>query len=287
MASYSNITPGTSRHHRHQETVYKVGIYGWRKRCLYLLILVLTSVIIVNVALTVWILRVMNFTMSGIGKLQFTKTGIKIGGEAEFLKTLYASEIKSKADKNLVLQSATNVTINARNGLENTTKGRLIIGPKHLVSYNERFVIYDTKDKMLFYADENEVIIGAKKVTFTGSEGTAFEGPVQTPLVTSVPGQDLRLESLTSNLVIESPQSVSLSSPIGQVSLSCFNDINLHSRQGKISLDAASIAMKNLPESAPGSSNNADVFELCACQNGRLFLAPPTSGCRATADFCD
>ena len=43
-------------------------------------------------------------------------------------------------------------------------------GPKHLVSYNERFVIYDTKDKMLFYADENEVIIGAKKVTFTGKK---------------------------------------------------------------------------------------------------------------------
>ncbi|XP_038063104.1 delta-sarcoglycan-like [Patiria miniata] len=286
MASYSNMTPGASRH-RHQETVYKVGIYGWRKRCLYLLILVLTSVIIVNVALTIWILRVMNFTMSGIGKLHLSSKGVTIGGEAEFLKALYAAEIKSRQDKNLVLQSARNVTINARNGLENTTKGRLIVGPESLVSYNDRFVIYDTKNKMLFYADENEVVIGAKRVTFTGSEGTAFKGPIQTPHVTSESGQDLRLESVSSNLIVESPQTVSLTSPIGQVSVSCFNDINLRSRQGKISLDAAHVEIKNLQESASGTSSDADVFELCACRNGRLFLAPPTTGCQARAELCD
>lgn len=39
-----------------------VGIYGWRKRCLYFFILLLVVTMIVNLALTIWILKVMNFT---------------------------------------------------------------------------------------------------------------------------------------------------------------------------------------------------------------------------------
>ncbi|KAL4601524.1 zeta-sarcoglycan [Arapaima gigas] len=43
--------------------VYPVGIYGWRKRCLYFFILLLLVTMIVNLALTIWILKVMNFTV--------------------------------------------------------------------------------------------------------------------------------------------------------------------------------------------------------------------------------
>lgn len=44
---------------------YPVGIYGWRKRCLYFFILLLLVTMIVNLALTIWILKVMNFTVVG------------------------------------------------------------------------------------------------------------------------------------------------------------------------------------------------------------------------------
>lgn len=43
--------------------VYPVGIYGWRKRCLYFFVLLLLVIMIVNLALTIWILKVMNFTV--------------------------------------------------------------------------------------------------------------------------------------------------------------------------------------------------------------------------------
>ena len=43
--------------------IYKVGIYGWRKRCLYLLILIITVITINNLALTIWIMHVMNFNL--------------------------------------------------------------------------------------------------------------------------------------------------------------------------------------------------------------------------------
>jgi hypothetical protein len=41
---------------------FRVGIYGWRKRCLYLLILGLLVMVIVNLALTLWVLKVMEFS---------------------------------------------------------------------------------------------------------------------------------------------------------------------------------------------------------------------------------
>ena len=45
------------------EIVYKIGIYGWRKRCLYLFIVFMMATVIVNVALTIWILRVLHFSI--------------------------------------------------------------------------------------------------------------------------------------------------------------------------------------------------------------------------------
>ena len=43
--------------------VYKIGIYGWRKRCLYFLILLVLIMAIINLALTIWIIRVQDFSL--------------------------------------------------------------------------------------------------------------------------------------------------------------------------------------------------------------------------------
>lgn len=41
---------------------FHLGLHGWRKKCLYVLILVLIILIVVNLALTLWILKVMEFS---------------------------------------------------------------------------------------------------------------------------------------------------------------------------------------------------------------------------------
>ena len=40
-----------------------IGIYGWRKRCLYIFILLLVVVVVVNLGLTIWILVVLDFNL--------------------------------------------------------------------------------------------------------------------------------------------------------------------------------------------------------------------------------
>ncbi|MEQ2308550.1 hypothetical protein AMECASPLE_029294 [Ameca splendens] len=59
------------------EAVYPVGLYGWRKRCLYFFLLLLLVTMIVNLALSVWIIKVMNFSMGPlkcVGKKTFLAT---------------------------------------------------------------------------------------------------------------------------------------------------------------------------------------------------------------------
>lgn len=41
---------------------FRLGVYGWRKKCLYSLVLTLMIIVILNLALTVWLLKVMGFS---------------------------------------------------------------------------------------------------------------------------------------------------------------------------------------------------------------------------------
>jgi len=59
---YTTTTPGTSLERPKNEYIYKIGIYGWRKRCLYLFVLLLLIILVVNFSLTIWILKVMWFS---------------------------------------------------------------------------------------------------------------------------------------------------------------------------------------------------------------------------------
>lgn len=58
---YVTTTQGSSVPRPVPDHVHKIGIYGWRKRCLYLFVLLLIIILIVNFALTIWMLRVMWF----------------------------------------------------------------------------------------------------------------------------------------------------------------------------------------------------------------------------------
>jgi gamma-sarcoglycan len=59
---YMTATEGTHIERPENQCVYKIGIYGWRKRCLYLFVLLLLVILVVNLALTIWILKVMWFS---------------------------------------------------------------------------------------------------------------------------------------------------------------------------------------------------------------------------------
>ncbi|XP_031218222.1 gamma-sarcoglycan isoform X3 [Mastomys coucha] len=126
---YTTVTEGTHIERPENQHIYKIGIYGWRKRCLYLFVLLLLAILVVNLALTIWILKVMWFSPIGMGHLHVTADGLRLEGESEFLFPLYVKEIRSRVDSSLLLQSSQNVTVSARNS-EGEVTGRVKVGPE-------------------------------------------------------------------------------------------------------------------------------------------------------------
>uniref|UniRef100_A0A672FZ11 Sarcoglycan zeta n=2 Tax=Salarias fasciatus TaxID=181472 RepID=A0A672FZ11_SALFA len=275
------------------DATYPVGLYGWRKRCLYFLLLLLLVTMIVNLALTVWIIKVMNFSMDGMGKLRLNQDGIHLEGVGEFLLPLYVKEIRSRRDSLLVLRSEKNVTLNARNS-DGQLTGQLTVGPEAVEAQCQRLEVRSRDGgRLLFTADEEEVIMTTEKFTVTGSEGAVFGHSVETPLIRAKASEDLKLESPTRTLTMEAPRGVEVRSDKGSLKVSGRKDLQLESTEGEILLDASTVQLGGLPLGAytpsPGqASREQAVYEVCVCPSGKIYLSPAgvSSTCQAVSNIC-
>ncbi|XP_029644268.1 zeta-sarcoglycan [Octopus sinensis] len=264
-----------------------VGIYGWRKRCLYAFILLLMILVIMNLALTVWILRVLDFSIGGMGKLRILDNGIRVDGRTEFTKTLYTSKINSLPKKPLFVESSANVTIEARDKTGAVTN-QLIIGENNIESRGDRFEIKDKKGRESLVITRDHIELYRSKLVQKGK--AIFNGSIETPTVHSPNNRPLLIEAPDGQVKLVGHTGVNLISASGKVELKSSQDISFHSGKSFISFDAKGIYLKNLKinrDTGGNSTNfNAKVFQLCMCNTGRLFLAPPTEECMATNDAC-
>uniref|UniRef100_A0A673SNJ3 Gamma-sarcoglycan n=1 Tax=Suricata suricatta TaxID=37032 RepID=A0A673SNJ3_SURSU len=285
---YATATEGTHIQRPENQCVYKIGIYGWRKRCLYLFVLLLLIILLVNLALTIWILKVMWFSPTGMGHLRVTKDGLCLEGESEFLFPLYAKEIHSRVDSSLLLQSTQNVTVNARNSAGEVT-GRLKVGPKMVEVQSQQFQINSMDGKPLFTVDEKEVVVGTEKLRVTGPEGALFEHSVETPLVRADPFQDLRLESPTRSLSMDAPKGVHIKAHAGKIEALSQMDIVLQSGDGMVVLDAETVCLPKLVQGTRGSPGSSqELYEICVCPDGKLYLSVAGMGttCHENSHVC-
>uniref|UniRef100_A0A8C8REQ7 Sarcoglycan delta n=1 Tax=Pelusios castaneus TaxID=367368 RepID=A0A8C8REQ7_9SAUR len=260
--------------------VYKVGIYGWRKRCLYFFVLLLMILILVNLAMTIWILKVMNFTIDGMGNLRITEKGLKLEGDSEFLKPLYAKEIRSRPVSYDFLHN-----INRKHDSIFSP----ILGPQAVEAHSQKFEVKTLSGKLLFSADENEVVVGAERLRVLGAEGTVFPKSIETPSVRADPFKELRLESPTRSLVMEAPKGIEINAEAGNMEATCRTELKLESKVGEITLNAANIKLPRLPLASHSSAGSRQkIYELCVCPNGKLFLsqAGASSTCQINTNIC-
>ncbi|XP_054302805.2 gamma-sarcoglycan isoform X2 [Pongo pygmaeus] len=285
---YTTATEGTRIERPENQYVYKIGIYGWRKRCLYLFVLLLLIILVVNLALTIWILKVMWFSPAGMGHLRVTNDGLRLEGESEFLFPLYAKEIHSRVDSSLLLQSTQNVTVNARNS-EGDVTGRLKVGPKMVEVQSQQFQINSNDGKPLFTVDEKEVVVGTDKLRVTGPEGALFEHSVETPLVRADPFEDLRLESPTRSLSMDAPRGVHIQAHAGKIEALSQMDILFQSSDGMLVLDAETVCLPKLVQGTWGPSGSSQsLYEICVCPDGKLYLsvAGVSTTCQEHSHIC-
>ncbi|XP_060663830.1 delta-sarcoglycan [Drosophila nasuta] len=262
-----------------------LGLIGWRKKCLYTLLLLLMLLIITNLVLTLWILKVMQFSTEGMGQLKILPGGIQLSGQAVIMDMLRASSIRSRHGQPISIESSRNFSINTRdpNGvLEN----HLFLGHDKFECLSAGFRVNDTTGRNLFSVNRNEVTIGAHALRIEGEGGAIFRESIQTPHVRAEPGRELRLESPTRQLDLTAAKDINLQSRAGGIELLALEDVKLRALDGSLRLESSKILMPNLRTAQPpilGSAQSRDhmhrVFQLCACFNGKLFLAAPHSIC--------
>uniref|UniRef100_A0A3P9N6X1 Gamma-sarcoglycan n=1 Tax=Poecilia reticulata TaxID=8081 RepID=A0A3P9N6X1_POERE len=259
---YVSTTQGVDAPRPVPDHIYKIGIYGWRKRCLYLFVLLLIVILVVNFALTIWILRVMWFNAEGMGLLQVHPDGVKLDeGESEFLFPVYAQEIHSREDTPLVVHSSENVSLNARNENGNVT-GRTSVGPKEAQGHTHSMLLNSPNNNMLFSADGEQTVIGPDKLRVTGPEGALFQHSVEVPVLKSELLKDLKLECPTRSVTMDAPKGVHLKALAGNIEAASNMDVILQSTSGLLVLDAETVRMPSLPLSKGGvSGNTQDLFE--------------------------
>ncbi|XP_011740739.1 delta-sarcoglycan isoform X4 [Macaca nemestrina] len=228
--------------------VYKVGIYGWRKRCLYFFVLLLMILILVNLAMTIWILKVMNFTIDGMGNLRITEKGLKLEGDSEFLQPLYAKEIQSRPGNALYFKSARNVTVNILND-QTKVLTQLITGaegtvfPKSIETPNVRAEPFK---ELRLESPTRSLVMEAPKGVEINAEAGNMEATCRT---------ELRLESKDGEIKLDAAKIRLPRLPHGSYT----------------------------PTGA-----RQKVFEICVCANGRLFLSQAGAGstCQINTSVC-
>ncbi|XP_057318627.1 zeta-sarcoglycan isoform X2 [Microplitis mediator] len=300
----------TDQHLPHTYGGFKFGLYGWRKRCLYSLVLGLMIMVILNLALTLWLLKVMEFSSEGMGSLKIVPGGIELRGQAAILDALIASSVRSRKGRNLVLESWSNFTASAR-ARDGRLLARFTLSEDRVDCVSKGFRITDPRGGVLFSADRDQVVVGAATLKVTGVGGAVFRGSVQTPLVRAEPGHSLRLESATRALEIKAPERIVIESRAGEILASCLLDLTLQSIEGAIRLDAKSVFLKDLkvgtpvqrhstreqqqqqqqqqqPRNGRSSSDQreSNIYQLCVCASGKLFLARPEGVCQADKTVC-
>ncbi|KAM7303895.1 delta-sarcoglycan [Ixodes scapularis] len=118
--------------------------------------------------------------------------------------------------------------------------------------------------------------------------GVRFDGSVQTPLVRAETFQQLMLESPTRRLVVQGPQGVLVESRAGDIGISCHRNLTLKSKEGEVQLDSDRIVFPNLRTALPASSGSPyqNVYQVCVCQSGTLFLSRAEGQCQADEYVC-
>ncbi|KAG5887155.1 hypothetical protein JTB14_016849 [Gonioctena quinquepunctata] len=266
---------------------FRIGIYGWRKKCLYILILVLLVMVIVNLALTLWVLKVMEFSSEGMGQLKIVPGGLRLEGKTFVLDSLIASSIKSRLYQPITFESSKNLSLRARHG-NGDLSSQMVLGNDKLECLANNFKIFDDRGSLLFSANNSEVTVGSDSLRVTGEGGTILKGSVQSSLVRARTGHELRLESPTRTLEVRAAKVLHMESRGGKIDTIALSDISFHSEVGAIKMETSSIIMPLLPiaKASHGSATSSkhDIYQLCVCESGKLFLASPHLVCASEND---
>ncbi|XP_050707530.1 gamma-sarcoglycan-like [Eriocheir sinensis] len=317
----------------------RVGTSGWRRRCLYLLLLALLALSIANLSLTMVVLHTTYFNVDGMGDLHIVGGGLDMEGSTRFMDKVHAAEIKSRKGKHLLMEGYHNLSIQTTS--THLSDSFLHLGVSQVTGGSPVVEVRSSTGEHLFDSQLNGSTVGARRLTVTGSQGALFEGSVQTPLLFSKGVHELRLESITRRLSGRGAKDVNLEARDGDISVIASSHLTLGSQNGVLRFDNPKIYLSTLlvegstgggdgggdttattttttttttaattaspqetqlpppgreePSTTPlppssssssSSSSSVEVYQVCVCPNGRLFMMEALAECEFADNVC-
>lgn len=244
-----------------------VGIYGWRKRCLYCLLIVLMFIVAINLCLTFWLSIALGLHWGSIGPISIFKNHVIFRSPVVFKDGLIASKIFS-GEQPLNIQSDTSVHIQSGSDDKHST---LSIDKNGIYANCDQFQINDRSGSKLVAIDSTQIKVFTDDLSIV-TEQKRLEIP---HLVTN---------SISSN------RNLSLSADEGRLMLSSNSDIDISARQSldfvanDIVIKAHTIRLQNEHiyfeklrffdrTKAPITARSSQSYSICICENGLVFAA--------------
>ncbi|XP_074599554.1 gamma-sarcoglycan-like isoform X3 [Brevipalpus obovatus] len=241
----------------------QIGIYGWRKRCLCVIILILTILVAFNTTLTIWLCWTLKVDLAGEAIKVLNDDGI-----------VFAIKKSGKQEE-------------SNHSVEEGDE-YFKMGPQSIEIVTNHLFIKSLQEQPVFAIENDQLSLQLKSLKIINNQGVRFDSSVQSPLFLSEPRQDLLIQSRTRQVRIMGTQGVGIESG-GEMDLSGHKNVQLNSNNGSIDIDADSIMMKNLKIASPIISNTPElaVYQVCLCSaNGRLFMAKSNGLCSYDVKVC-
>lgn len=138
-----------------------------------------------------------------MGPLKIVSGGIELSGQALIMDHLRASSIRSRFGQPLNIDSFRNFTVRAHN---NESPGgemnQIFFGQDRFEVSARALNVTDPSGATLFYADRDEVVVGANALQLDGEGGITFSQSIQTPLISAEAGKSLKYVKITYNYTI-------------------------------------------------------------------------------------
>lgn len=151
---------------------YPSGLYGWRKRILYFIILIASCLTVINLALIAYLYSALDLSLldgSFGGSVLITSNGILVSGTSVFVNsTLAARNIRSQSPQEPlnIESSSENILISSLKGNsispENATSlHKLFISPESVNIMSDRLYIRKANGQLVFSADANKFTVAS------------------------------------------------------------------------------------------------------------------------------
>lgn len=288
-------TPPQALEHEPQQNVRiiatPIGIYGWRKYCLYASVLFLVALSIVNLGLLVWLANVLELKDDHAGPLYFGSDRLQVRGRAEFTEGLAVNTLSGFDGAALRLESNRQISLTAstEDGSAPDMASTLLVdqGETVLTTPALRAAARDangTVQAPYFEASANSVVLRANEVRVASASGLAIEGSLQASRISNVfaQGQGLTLESAGQDLTLQADRDLTLASSNGRLTLSSLLDLGMNAGEDLVLAADQRLRLLDLP--TPTADAGAAQFQLCMCAaDQRVYRVAASSTCAAGA----